>query len=657
MAIELRRAPGCQSHVYYPVPLDHPQFAGQWEVEKHPYHAQRELLVWYPEVAKHYDPLEAAALVLQKLSAASRQDKTLNLKAVFKKYDADGGGSIDRDEFAAVLEEFKILLSPAEVAAVFKIFDPDGGGTISYIEFVYSVFNRRKFIKGVREAREKDRLRKMQKAAPKAPRSDGTGKVRPARLKRKAATDDGDGNAGDTGGYLNHSIAYAFIKKQDEERRKAKQKEMRKPKGKTPNDGYAGWPADGPRIPKKPSKPALQHGASPRIVKGRSRKKASPSASAPETANMVLSAFASAKVGDNNGARKVTSGHAEGTHNAAATATKIVETCDEDIIAEVESTLALNQWMAVNLGRIKDLFLKMDTDGSGTCSTKEFLVLLREMKNTKEKQVRAIYDVRHEETANLTTKWKHKSDAKNGRSKTKQAAEIDFDLVAKAFHMIDVDGSGEISLRELERFVRRGRNMEGQLKQKARDALANISAREALNIKVNTFGGLTPRRPRVSPRKSRKTTMARPSTRTLSRLSTVNLNSTRPGKEIKVVEVGVNKEKTESEVLGVLETWMNVHIIRIKDIFFEMDIDKSGALSVQEFIQLFSKIGEGIQPEQMTRLFKNLDEDNSGDVTLEELQRYMRRRRKELAEEGTDRSAARIKLSGGIEFETFVFME
>ena len=151
--------------------------------------------MWYPEVAKHYDPLEAAALVLQKLSAASRQDKTLNLKAVFKKYDADGGGSIDRDEFAAVLEEFKILLSPAEVAAVFKIFDPDGGGTISYIEFVYSVFNRRKFIKGVREAREKDRLRKMQKAAPKAPRSDGTGKVRPARLKRKAATDDGDGNA------------------------------------------------------------------------------------------------------------------------------------------------------------------------------------------------------------------------------------------------------------------------------------------------------------------------------------------------------------------------------------------------------------------------------------------------------------------------------
>ena len=88
-----------------------------------------------------------------------------------------------------------------------------------------------------------------------------------------------------------------------------------------------------------------------------------------------------------------------------------------------------------------------------------------------------------------------------------------------------------------------------------------------------------------------------------------------------------------------------------------MDIDKSGALSVQEFIQLFSKIGEGIQPEQMTRLFKNLDEDNSGDVTLEELQRYMRRRRKELAEEGTDRSAARIKLSGGVEFETFVFME
>ena len=44
-------------------------------------------------------PLEAAALVLQKLSAASRQDKNLNLKAVFKKYDTDGGGSIDASEF------------------------------------------------------------------------------------------------------------------------------------------------------------------------------------------------------------------------------------------------------------------------------------------------------------------------------------------------------------------------------------------------------------------------------------------------------------------------------------------------------------------------------------------------------------------------------
>ena len=58
-----------------------------------------------------------------------------------------------------MLKEFKILLSPAEVAAVFKIFDPDGGGSISYIEFVYSVFNRRKFIKGVKKARAEAKLR------------------------------------------------------------------------------------------------------------------------------------------------------------------------------------------------------------------------------------------------------------------------------------------------------------------------------------------------------------------------------------------------------------------------------------------------------------------------------------------------------------------
>lgn len=647
------------------MPPDHPQFAGQWEVETHPLQAQRELLVWYPEVAKHYDPLEAAALVLQKLSAASRQDKNLNLKAVFKKYDTDGGGSIDRGEFACVLEEFKILLSPAEVTAVFKIFDPDGGGTISYIEFVYSVFNRRKFIKGVRKARAEARLKTMQTARPNAPSGADGGKVgrRPARAKRKAATDDGDGNAGETStGYLNHSIAYAFMKKQDDERRKAKQQV--KAKTNAASDGYAGWPAHRPKKPPAAQKmPAAQHAASPRIVKGRPQKRARPP---PPTANMVLSAFSSAAA-TNGAAAAATKGlasHSKASRTArtkranSAAAVKVVETSDENVIAEVESTLALNQWMAVNLGRIKDLFVKMDTDGSGTCSTKEFLVLLKEMKKTKEKKIHAVYDVRCEETAKLTSKWKGKSDASNGRSNTKQATGVDFKLVEKAFRMIDVDDSGEISLRELERFVRKGRNMEGQLKQKARDALANIAAKGALEIKVNVFGGLTPRRPRISPRKNRKALgRPSPSPRTLSRLSTVNLNSIKPGKEIKVVEVGVNKEKTESEVLGVLEAWMNVHIIRIKDIFFQMDMDKSGALSVQEFIHLFSKIGDGIQREQMTRLFKNLDEDNSGDVTLEELQRYMRRRRKELAEEGTNRSAARIKLSGGVEFETFVFME
>ena len=47
-------------------------------------------------------------------------------------------------------------------------------------------------------------------------------------MKRKAATDDGDGTAGDGGGYLNHSMAYAFVKKQDEERRKNRMKSVAK---------------------------------------------------------------------------------------------------------------------------------------------------------------------------------------------------------------------------------------------------------------------------------------------------------------------------------------------------------------------------------------------------------------------------------------------
>ena len=613
--IELRYSPDSpRAHKYFPVPPDIPQYAGTWEIEKHPYHSSRELIVWHPEGAKRYDPLEAAALVLQKLSAASREDKNLNLKAVFKKYDTDGGGSIDREEFANVLEEFKILLTPGEINAVFKIFDPDGGGTISYIEFVYSVFNRRKFIKSVKKARANNLLSKDQ-------------------VKK-------------TPGYLSHTIAYDFIKKQEEERRQLKAKSLSHKNVPKPSehDGDLQVSSKSSKRPKKPEKShsLVQVSKSPRIIEEKRGERSKPKN---QTRSKIVSTIAQISTSE---MPKV----ALPCFQERGTKIKIVETKDLNVIASVESTLAINQWLSINFGRIKDLFVKMDVDGSGTCSIKEFLRLLKEMKSTKKKRVKAVHDVRHEQTVQLASKWKSKSDHANSRKpKNEKAQSIDFDLVERAFNMIDTDNSGEISLRELERYVRKARSMEGMLKQKARDIKSNIMAKEAMRIKINVFGGLTPRRPRLSPRRKAD----RP--QRISQLSTVKVNSVKQASEIKIEKVGANKEKTESEVLAVLESWMNLHIIRIKDIFFQMDIDKSGALSVQEFIQLFSKIGDGIQPRQMETLFANLDEDQSGDVTLDELQRYLRKRRKQIAAEGIDRSAARIKLRGGVEFETHIFMD
>ena len=116
-------------------------------------------------------------------------------------------------------------------------------------------------------------------------------------------------------------------------------------------------------------------------------------------------------------------------------------------------------------------------------------------------------------------------------------------------------------------------------------------------------------------------------------------------------------QRTEAEILNVLEKWMTMHLLRVKDFFFKLDIDKSGALSVAEFVQLFSMLGMGNQiPEaQMRQLFATLDGDGSGDVTLEELRRHIRRRRLVCEREGMSRVAERVKLGGGTKFETVQF--
>jgi len=75
-----------------------PSKTGQFIVEKHPGDPRKEIVFWEPLRAKKMSPLEAAAVVLSRMADAARSDKSLDLKAVFQKYDTDGGGSIDQEE-------------------------------------------------------------------------------------------------------------------------------------------------------------------------------------------------------------------------------------------------------------------------------------------------------------------------------------------------------------------------------------------------------------------------------------------------------------------------------------------------------------------------------------------------------------------------------
>src|SRR5688572_20986612 len=56
----------------------------------------------------------------------------LKARALFKKYDTDGNGTIDKDELEHIFDELGHKPSPELMSRL----DPDGSGTISFMEFV-----------------------------------------------------------------------------------------------------------------------------------------------------------------------------------------------------------------------------------------------------------------------------------------------------------------------------------------------------------------------------------------------------------------------------------------------------------------------------------------------------------------------------------------
>jgi len=69
-------------------------------------------------------------------------DKELNLRKAFSRYDADGNGTIDKDEFAEVMMGcLGQIPSGDALDAVFNLFDKDGNGRLSTQEFTDSLLD------------------------------------------------------------------------------------------------------------------------------------------------------------------------------------------------------------------------------------------------------------------------------------------------------------------------------------------------------------------------------------------------------------------------------------------------------------------------------------------------------------------------------------
>tara|TARA_B110000208_G_C11645354_1_gene386006 strand:- start:198 stop:857 length:660 start_codon:yes stop_codon:yes gene_type:complete len=81
-----------------------------------------------------------------------------------------------------------------------------------------------------------------------------------------------------------------------------------------------------------------------------------------------------------------------------------------------------------------------------------------------------------------------------------------------------------------------------------------------------------------------------------------------------------------------LEKWLHRSFLRVKDAFLELDTDKSGELDLAEFTRLLPKLGLKMSKKDVTTVFKMIDDDRSNSISLQELDRGIRRfkRRKKL---------------------------
>ena len=73
--------------------------------------------------------------MMEKHDAENETDDIEGLQMAFRAFDIDGNGKIDRDELAQVMKNLGQELSAEEIEAMMKEADTDGDGTIDFEEF------------------------------------------------------------------------------------------------------------------------------------------------------------------------------------------------------------------------------------------------------------------------------------------------------------------------------------------------------------------------------------------------------------------------------------------------------------------------------------------------------------------------------------------
>ena len=86
--------------------------------------------------------MERVLINVQNALAAQGVRGTTHILAQFRKYDVDGGGVLDRDEFGAAMRGAGLRVQDRDVAGLFASMDADGNGGIDWLEFARALSGR-----------------------------------------------------------------------------------------------------------------------------------------------------------------------------------------------------------------------------------------------------------------------------------------------------------------------------------------------------------------------------------------------------------------------------------------------------------------------------------------------------------------------------------